>query len=690
MAPKIAIVYYSMYGHIRQLAEAEKKGIEKAGGTADIFQVAETLPEEVLTKMHAPPKPTDIPVITDPTVLEEYDAFLLGVPTRFGNFPAQWKAFWDKTGKQWASGGFHGKFAGVFVSTASQGGGQESTVIACMSTLAHHGIIYVPLGYAKAFGILTDLNEARGGSPWGAGTFAGGDGSRQPSANELELATIQGENFYQTVAKYVEDESSSGVANEGSEGVQGKVNSAVEQKKAATEQTKGPEKQTQSPGPTEKAEVKAKEKKGPKEGPCLEAGQFTSVDLVNAYIARINEVNSTLRVVTQINPDALSIAADLDVERAEGKNRGPLHGIPILLKDSIATADKLETTVGSYALLGARVPKDSTVAAKLRKAGAIILGKTNMSQWANFRSVNSSNGWSSIAGQTEGAYYPEQDPSGSSSGSAVASSLGLAAAALGTETDGSIISPANCNNIVGIKPTVGLTSRYLVVPISEHQDTIGTMARSVKDAAYLLSAIAGPDPKDNYTSAIPFSTIPDYVSACDLNALSGKRIGVPRALIDTTSPHFTPLLAAFNTTLSSSAPPTPPSSTPRLHLQPPAVPLLLTTNPHNLTTLPDVRKFIHTHGVLESYPERDTALWDTPPPRPHTPQRQPDLLRPLVLAQLHHRSLLAGPHGLTGALANHSLDALVIPAEWASTLPAVLGSPVVTVPMGSWPRARPW
>ncbi|KAJ0145830.1 Carboxy-cis,cis-muconate cyclase [Fusarium oxysporum f. sp. albedinis] len=203
MAPKIAIVYYSMYGHIKQLAEAEKAGIEKAGGSADIFQVPETLPEDVLAKMHAPPKPTDVPTLDDPSVLEGYDAFLLGIPTRYGNFPAQWKAFWDKTGKQWASGGFWGKMAGIFVSTASQGGGQETTAQNAISTLTHHGIIYVPFGYAKAFGVLTDLSEVRGGSAWGAGTFAGGDGSRQPSAKELELAQIQGENFYQTAAPEV-------------------------------------------------------------------------------------------------------------------------------------------------------------------------------------------------------------------------------------------------------------------------------------------------------------------------------------------------------------------------------------------------------------------------------------------------------------------------------------------------------
>ncbi|PNY24884.1 Minor allergen Alt a 7 [Tolypocladium capitatum] len=201
MAPKIAIVFYSMYGHIRQLAEAEKNGIEKAGGKVDLYQLPETLPDEVLTKMHAPPKPTNIPVLEDPAVLSGYDGFLLGIPTRYGNFPAQWKTFWDKTGSVWASGGYYGKHAGVFISTGSHGGGQESTAIAAMSTLTHHGIIFVPLGYAKSFPQLTNLTEVHGGSPWGAGTFAGSDGSRQPTPLELEIATIQGENFYQTVAR---------------------------------------------------------------------------------------------------------------------------------------------------------------------------------------------------------------------------------------------------------------------------------------------------------------------------------------------------------------------------------------------------------------------------------------------------------------------------------------------------------
>jgi len=199
MAPKIAIIFYSMYGHIGKLAEAEKKGIETAGGKVDLYQVGETLPEEVLHKMHAPPK-SDIPTIT-PDIMKEYDAFLLGIPTRYGNFPAQWKAFWDSTGGLWQTGGLWGKYAGVFVSTGTQGGGQESTAIAAMSTLAHHGLIYVPLGYKTTFGILADLSEVRGGSPWGAGTFAGGDGSRQPTEKELLLAEEQGKAFYGAVSK---------------------------------------------------------------------------------------------------------------------------------------------------------------------------------------------------------------------------------------------------------------------------------------------------------------------------------------------------------------------------------------------------------------------------------------------------------------------------------------------------------
>jgi amidase len=204
----------------------------------------------------------------------------------------------------------------------------------------------------------------------------------------------------------------------------------------------------------------------------LESNLFTSADLVKAYSLRILEVNSTLHVVTELNPDALAIATHADELRKNGTVLGPLHGIPILIKNNIATGDAMNNTAGSFALLGAK-QGDSTIAAKLRKAGAIILGKTNLSQWANFRSNNSTNGWSAYGGQATGAYYPEQDPSGSSSGSGVASSIGLALGALGTETSGSILSPADVSNLVGIKPSVGLTSRHLVIPVSRSLIMVG-------------------------------------------------------------------------------------------------------------------------------------------------------------------------------------------------------------------------
>ncbi|PSR87371.1 hypothetical protein PHLCEN_2v5188 [Hermanssonia centrifuga] len=198
-SPRVAIIIYSMYGHIAKLAESIKTGVAEAGGAATIYQIAETLPAEVLAKMHAPAKP-DYPVIT-PEELPNFDAYILGIPTRYGNFPAQWKAFWDQTGALWATGALAGKYASIFVATGTPGGGQESTVINAISTLTHHGIIFVPLGYSTTFPQLANLTEVRGGSPWGAGTFAGADGSRSPSALELELATLQGKHVWNTVSK---------------------------------------------------------------------------------------------------------------------------------------------------------------------------------------------------------------------------------------------------------------------------------------------------------------------------------------------------------------------------------------------------------------------------------------------------------------------------------------------------------
>lgn len=200
MAPKVAIIIYTTYGHVATLAETVKKGVESAGGQADIFQVPETLSSEVLEKMHAPAKP-DYPIATNDTLVE-YDAYLFGIPTRFGNFPAQFKAFWDATSGLWAKGALYGKVAGVFVSTGTPGGGQETTIVNSLSVLVHHGIIYVPLGYGPAFPLLTNFDEVHGGSPYGAGAFAGPDGSRKPNKTELALAEIQGKTFYETVSKF--------------------------------------------------------------------------------------------------------------------------------------------------------------------------------------------------------------------------------------------------------------------------------------------------------------------------------------------------------------------------------------------------------------------------------------------------------------------------------------------------------
>ncbi|KAJ1303809.1 hypothetical protein OPQ81_008231 [Rhizoctonia solani] len=263
----------------------------------------------------------------------------------------------------------------------------------------------------------------------------------------------------------------------------------------------------------------------------LDRCQFSSVDLVKAYLARIDEVNlkgPELRAVIEINPKAIRQAILLDLERKLGKKRSPLHGIPILLKDNIAS-EGMNNTAGSYALFGSIFPDDATVTAKLRKAGVIILGKSNLSEWMHVRDYFLAQGWSARGGQGTNPYYPGADTCGSSSGSAVAAAIGLATGSLGTETVGSLICPASWNNVVGIKPTVGLTSRTGVIPVSPHQDSVGPIARSVADAAALLTVIAGRDNKDNYTQTAA-KNIPDYTKFLNPTAIKGKRFGVPRGI----------------------------------------------------------------------------------------------------------------------------------------------------------------
>jgi amidase len=264
---------------------------------------------------------------------------------------------------------------------------------------------------------------------------------------------------------------------------------------------------------------------------AMETGTLTSRSLVEMYQTRIQALDQdgpALRAVLEINPDAFALADALDEERRTKGPRGPLHGIPILLKDNIATADRMQTTSGSLALLGSQPARDAFVARKLREAGAIILGKANLSEWANFRSTTSSSGWSARGGQALNPYVLDRSPCGSSSGSATAVAANLAAASLGTETDGSILSPAATNGVVGIKPTVGLTSRSGVIPISHSQDTIGPFGRTVADAALLLGAITGVDERDPATRESVGHLYTDYTRFLDRAGLQGARIGIPR------------------------------------------------------------------------------------------------------------------------------------------------------------------
>jgi len=266
---------------------------------------------------------------------------------------------------------------------------------------------------------------------------------------------------------------------------------------------------------------------------AMAAGRMTAHSITELYLNRIADLDRKgpmLHHVIEVNPDELSIAASLDQERKSGRVRGPLHGIPILIKDNIDTADRMTTTAGSLALEGSIPLRDAFIAAKLRAAGAIILGKTNLSEWANFRSTHSTSGWSGRGGQARNPYVLDRNPCGSSSGSGGAVAANLCAAAIGTETDGSIVCPSGANGIVGIKPTLGLLSRTGIIPIAHSQDTAGPMARTMRDAAILLGALAGPDQSDRATlSAGSRGQITDYTRYLDANGLRGARIGVARS-----------------------------------------------------------------------------------------------------------------------------------------------------------------
>ncbi len=264
----------------------------------------------------------------------------------------------------------------------------------------------------------------------------------------------------------------------------------------------------------------------------MKSGKYTARSIAEAFLRRIQEVDKagpSLNSIIELNPDALSIADDLDREQKAKGPRGPMHGIPVLIKDNLDTADRMATTAGSLALVGSKPPADSFAVQQLRRAGAVILGKTNLSEWANIRSSHSTSGWSGRGGLTRNPYALDRNTSGSSSGSAAAVAASLCAAAVGTETDGSVVSPSSVNGIVGLKPTVGLVSRTGVVPISHTQDTPGPMARTVRDAAILLGALVGVDPEDKATLAGKGKTAADYTQLLDQGGLQGARIGVVRS-----------------------------------------------------------------------------------------------------------------------------------------------------------------
>ncbi|KAL3456566.1 amidase signature domain-containing protein [Aspergillus heterothallicus] len=436
----------------------------------------------------------------------------------------------------------------------------------------------------------------------------------------------------------------------------------------------------------------------------LEKGCFSIVELVLTYLGRINEVNSDVNAVLEVNPHSLTIAEELDRERQQGRVRGPLHGLPILVKDLIGTDDLMETAAGSYALVGSRVREDATVVKRLRESGAIILGKTSMSEWANTRSRHTSNGWNARGGQTYAAYHDQQDPLGSSSGSAVATDLSLTFASLGTETSGSILLPSEKSNTVGIKPTVGLTSRYMAIPVSERSDTIGPIARTVRDAAMVLQAIVGPDDNDNYTLAAPFSgNYPDYVAACDVAGLQGKRIGVPRNVIEglpsTLGNAAGPIVSSFERAVAAvakagativqdanftsyddyqrSVAPAQVIIADMLSALPTYL-SALDSNPNNLQGLADIRDFTQL-SPDEDYPARDTDLWDlalTSGINNTSPGFWP----------LYQQALHFGEEGgLLGALWRNNLDAVILPTHLAADIPSIIGSPVITVPFEAFP-----
>lgn len=434
------------------------------------------------------------------------------------------------------------------------------------------------------------------------------------------------------------------------------------------------------------------------------AGSLTAVALVEYYLDRIAEYDHLTRSVIELNPDARQIAQQLDAERLNGNVRGPLHGIPIIIKDNIDTADRMQTTAGSLALVGTPAPRDAGVAAKLRAAGAIILGKANLSEFANYRSTRSSSGWSGRGRQTRNPYALDRNPSGSSSGSGVAAAAGFAAATLGTETNGSIVSPAAASGVVGIKPTVGLTSRAGVIPIAHSQDTVGPMARSVADAAAVLGAIVGSDSRDPATAEVAPHAHTDYTRFLDRDGLRGARIGVARKQYFGYSEHadriteaaIEVLRAAGATIIDSADIPTAETIAKHPHdvlayeFKADLNAYLATRVGIPVRTLAELIAFNEAHAADEMpYFGQELLL---------RAQEKGPLTTPEYLETLATGQRLAREEGIDAVLQAHNLDALLTPTAappfttdqlngnrglgGASTPAALAGYPIITLPAG--------
>ena len=439
----------------------------------------------------------------------------------------------------------------------------------------------------------------------------------------------------------------------------------------------------------------------------METGSLEATTLVAHYLERIDRIDRQgpkLNSVLEVNPEAMDIAAELDKERQETGPRSMLHGIPVLLKDNIDTADQMTTAAGSLALEGMIASKDAFIAGKLRAAGAIILGKTNLSEWANFRSPNSSSGWSSRGGQTKNPYILDRNPCGSSSGSAAAVAAGLCAAAIGTETDGSIICPSQANGIVGIKPTVGLASRSGIIPISSSQDTAGPMGRCVSDAVVVLGAMTGIDPNDPATQGSEGQFHTDYLSFLDRDGLLGARIGVARDYfgfderVDSIMEQCIEVMKEQGAVIVDPADIKTNKDIAKHEIEVLLYEFKHTLNDylsqagegHRVRSLKDIIEFNER--------EREKVMPYFGQERMIAAEAKGTLDEPAYLEALKMSKLLAGPEGIDAVMAEHQLEAIIAPSggpAWMTDLvngdhhsggssraAAAAGYPSITVPAG--------